>query len=92
MRKFVEQEYGKEYVVYDYDDGWKYWYFDNKRHREYGPAVYLEGNVWWFKCGYVHRDDGCAMYIDKDKAYYINNKYKSFYDLLFYEERERDKK
>jgi hypothetical protein len=39
----------KEYVVRIWDDGDKYWYVNDKSHREDGPAVELaNGTKRWF--------------------------------------------
>jgi len=39
--------------------GTKYWYLNDRLHREDGPAVeYVDGDKWWYFHGKPHRLDG----------------------------------
>jgi hypothetical protein len=43
-------------------NGTKYWYRNDKLHREEGPAVeYPNGNKYWYYNGYLHRENGPAV-------------------------------
>jgi hypothetical protein len=87
-------EYGKEYIFEESDTGHKKWFYRGKIHRDYGPAMeYSDGiiKVQWFNNDNIHRNDGFAeVWCDTDRWYFLNHAKKSFYDLLFYEETERD--
>ena len=54
----------------------KYWYLNDKLHREDGPACeWADGNKCWYINGKLHREDGPAVeYSDGSKYWYINNK------------------
>ena len=56
--------------------GTKYYYLNNKLHREDGPAVeYASGAKEWYKNGEIHREDGPAIELaDGRKFWYKNNK------------------
>jgi hypothetical protein len=92
-KEYKVQEYGKEYTVIDYMYETR-WLHRDKLHRDYGPAVEKYDNVkLWYKYGVPHRDDGyVAIKRNEETFYFLNSKRKSFYDLLFYEETERDVK
>ena len=50
-----------DYRVRVYADGSKFWYLNNKKHREDGPAAeYSNGFKWWYLNGELHREDGPA--------------------------------
>jgi hypothetical protein len=52
----------KTYIVYIDSLGTKRWYFNNKPHREDGPAVeYANGSKEWRLNGKIHREDGPAV-------------------------------
>jgi len=57
-------------------DGNKYWYLNDKLHREDGPAVeYKNGYKSWYIHGKRHREDGPAIeFAEGDKSWYINDK------------------
>ena len=61
------------YTVKVSDDGSQEWYFNDKLHREDGPA-FDNGNgtkVWWFH-GQRHREDGPAIeWNDGTKEWYL---------------------
>ena len=43
-------------------DGNKYWYKDDKLHREDGPAIeWADGSKFWYKDGACHREGGPAV-------------------------------
>jgi len=52
----------------------KYWYLNDKCHREDGPAIeFASGSKWWYINGKRHRVDGPAVeYYDGYKIWYIN--------------------
>ena len=55
----------------------KRWYFNDKLHREDGPAVeWFDGNKYWCINGKLHREDGPAVESSNGyKAWCINGKY-----------------
>jgi hypothetical protein len=62
-----------EYKVKVYDDGDKYWYLNNKLHREDGPAVECaNGDKCWFLYDKLHREDGPALECASYKQWYLN--------------------
>ena len=66
-----------EYVVKVYFYGDRFWYLNDKLHREDGPACeYASGSKEWYKNGKLHREDGPAIEWDSGyKEWYINGKY-----------------
>ena len=66
----------QEYTVKVYPNGDKYWYQNDKRHREDGPAIeFANGNKLWYQNGKLHREDGPAIeYANGYKAWYIEGK------------------
>jgi len=66
----------KTYKVQVDDDGTKYWYHNDKLHREDGPAVELPiGTKKWYLNGNIHRTDGPAVeYADGTKMWFVNGK------------------
>jgi hypothetical protein len=65
----------KTYIVKVDDDGSKYWYLNDHRHREDGPAEeYPNGTKKWFLNGKLHREDGPAVeWSDGTKRWYFND-------------------
>jgi hypothetical protein len=63
-----------EYTVRVKDNGDKFWYLNDKRHREDGPAgEYADGSKSWFLNGKWHREDGPAVeYASGSKSWYLN--------------------
>jgi len=57
-------------------NGTKFWYLDDKFHREDGPAVeYPDGQKQWWLNHNLHREDGPAIeYPDGTKLWYLNGK------------------
>ena len=57
--------------------GNKYWYKNDKLHREDGPACeYANGGKSWYKNGELHREDGPAReYANGNKVWYKNGKW-----------------
>jgi hypothetical protein len=57
-------------------DGTKFWYLNDKLHREDGPAVeYANGTKRWFLNDKLHREDGPAVeHSDGTKFWYLNDK------------------
>ena len=66
----------KTYKVNVYDNGSKYWYLNDKQHREDGPAVErADGTKFWFLNDKLHREDGPAFeYASGGKEWYLNGK------------------
>ena len=65
----------KTYKVQVDDDGSKYWYLNDQRHREDGPAEeYPNGTKKWFLNGKLHREDGPAIEwgVGGCKEWYLN--------------------
>jgi hypothetical protein len=53
---------GKMALAYIGSDGSQYWYLNDKRHREDGPAtIGPDGSQAWFLNGKYHREDGPAI-------------------------------
>ena len=73
-----------EYKVEVYPNGNKYWFLNNKCHREDGPAIELaSGNKRWYLKGQLHREDGPAVeHADGDKYWYLNGKEMSEQECL----------
>ena len=65
-----------EYRVKVYDTGFKYWYLNDKLHREDGPAVeHGSGTKYWYFNGILHREDGPAVdWACGDKEWHLNGK------------------
>jgi hypothetical protein len=65
-----------EYTVLVYPNGSKYWYLDNQRHREDGPAIeWAVGTKYWYLDGKHHREDGPAIECaDGSKYWYLDGK------------------
>ena len=66
----------KTYIVKVDDDGSKYRYLNDQRHREDGPAEeYPNGTKKWFLNGKLHREDGPAVeYPNGTKKWFLNGK------------------
>ena len=64
-----------EYKVKVYEDGQKWWFLNDQRHREDGPAVEsVSGNKYWYLNDQLHREDGPAVeFADGAKFWYLNN-------------------
>lgn len=55
----------------------KYWFIDNKFHRDDGPALEnnKSGSKSWFIENELHRDDGPALIVpDEEPLYYLHGK------------------
>ena len=65
-----------EYTVKVSASGNKYWYLNDKLHREDGPAVeWADGSKFWWLNGKLHREDGPAKeWANGDKYWYLNDK------------------
>ena len=65
-----------EYTVKVKDNGDKFWYLNDKLHREDGPAgEYADGSKAWYLNGKMHREDGPAReYADGFKSWWLNGK------------------
>jgi hypothetical protein len=64
------------YTVKVNDYGTKFWYLNDKRHREDGPAVECaNGSKFWYLNGKLHRKDGPATErTDGRKEWWIDGK------------------
>jgi len=65
-----------ESKMVEFEDGNKFWYLNEKLHREQGPAVISpDGTKEWYLNGERHREQGPAV-IDSDgyKEWYFNGK------------------
>ena len=58
-------------------DGVKYWYKNDKLHREDGPAIeFPDGSKHWRQNDELHREGGPAVELpDGYKAWYQNNRF-----------------
>ena len=63
----------KTYTV-EVSDGTKFWYLNDKLHREDGPAIeYADGSKYWYLNDKLHREDGPAIeYVSGSKYWYLN--------------------
>jgi hypothetical protein len=63
-----------KYTVKVYPNGDKFWYLNDKLHREDGPAVeWANGDKYWYLNGKRHREDGPAVeQANGDKYWYLN--------------------
>ena len=66
-----------EYKVKVYADGDKYWYLNDKVHREDGPAIeYANGTKYWYLNDKYHREDGPAIeWANGAKEWFLNDKH-----------------
>ena len=64
-----------EYTVKVYDNGDKFWFLNDKYHREDGPAVeWVDGYKAWYRNGKLHREDGPAVeYPNGDKEWFFDD-------------------
>jgi NTP pyrophosphatase (non-canonical NTP hydrolase) len=64
-----------EYTVKEYANGDKYWYLNDKLHREEGPAIEsASGGKYWYLKGKLHREDGPAVeYADGSKSWWLDD-------------------
>ena len=64
-----------EYTVKVFDNGDRWWYLNDKRHREDGPAIeYSNGSRWWYLNDKLHREDGPAMeFTNGTRRWYLND-------------------
>jgi hypothetical protein len=67
----------KTYTVKIDNNGTKFWYYNDKFHREDGPAIeYVNGYKAWYINGKLHREDGPAIeWADGYKEWYINGQH-----------------
>jgi hypothetical protein len=65
-----------KYEVKVHTNGDKFWYLNDKLHREDGPAIeYSDGDKAWYLNGLRHREDGPAFeYTNGNKFWYLNGK------------------
>jgi len=65
-----------EYTVKVKDNGNKFWYLNDKLHREDGPAAeYADGDKFWYLNDKIHREDGPAIErANGNKFWYLNDK------------------
>jgi hypothetical protein len=63
-----------EYTVKVNTNRDKYWYLNDKRHREDGPAIEdSDGTKSWYLNGKLHREDGPAIeYPNGHKEWWLN--------------------
>jgi hypothetical protein len=68
----IEYKLNGKLSAIESSDGTKYWYINDKRHREDGPAVESSvGTKEWYLNGNCHREDGPAVeYSDGTKCWY----------------------
>ena len=64
------------YEVKVYSNGTKYWYLNDKLHREDGPACeYPNGDKLWYLNDKLHREDGPAFeHASGAKFWYLDGK------------------
>ena len=63
-----------EYTVKVNDDGDRFWYINDKLHRERAPAIEsANGTKHYYLNGKRHREDGAAIeYANGNKSWYLN--------------------
>ena len=61
------------YSVKVFENGSRFWFMNNKRHREDGPsAEYADGTKRWYLNDELHREDGPAIeWADGGKDWYL---------------------
>jgi hypothetical protein len=66
----------KTYTVKVYANGTKFWYLNDKLHREDGPTCeYANGDKAWYRDDKRHREDGPAVeFADGRKFWYHDDK------------------
>ena len=66
-----------KYEVRVYEDGTKFWFLKDNRHRVDGPAIeWASGTKEWYLNGKRHREDGPAIeYTDGDESWYLKGEY-----------------
>ena len=64
-----------EYTVKVYPNGSKFWYLNDKYHREDGPAIeFANGDKSWYLNGKLHREDGPAIEcVNGSKYWWLND-------------------
>jgi hypothetical protein len=63
-----------KYTVEAYADGTKFWYLNDKLHREGGPAIErANGTKSWYLSGELHREDGPAVEGAKGAKFWLLN-------------------
>ena len=76
MKQYKTIENHITYDIKEYDNGDKFWYKNEKLHRENGPARdYADGDKFWYKNGKCHRDGGPAHEYNGNKDYWYNGQY-----------------
>jgi hypothetical protein len=62
------------------DEGNKFWWLNNRIHREDGPAIeFADGSKEWYLNGEHHRTDGPAVeYADGHKEWWLDGYWISF--------------
>ena len=79
-KKYTEEEFNikmnNKLTVTTDKHGSKFWWLNNKLHRETGPAVeHANGHKSWYINGELHREDGPALeWPDGTKSWYINGR------------------
>jgi len=73
----VKVNKGNQSICETDKDGNKYWYLNDRLHREDGPAIeFINGHKEWHFCGELHRLDGPAIkYASGDKCWFVHGKY-----------------
>lgn len=62
--------------AYEFTNGrGKFWYLNNKRHRDNGPAIEQPSVSEWFVYGKRHREDGPAIVSKDFKEWWLNGKF-----------------
>jgi len=62
MKQYKITENNITYNIQEHLNGNKFYYLNDKRHRENGPAIeYHSGDKAWYKNGKLHRNDGQAV-------------------------------
>ena len=64
-----------EYTAKVYPNGDKFWWLNDKLHREDGPAYEsANGDKFWYLNDKLHREDGPAIeWANGDKEWYLND-------------------
>ena len=62
--------------AFEWANGNKEWWLNNRRHREDGPAIEkVNGTKAWFLNNQLHREDGPAIeWADGDKEWWLNDR------------------
>jgi len=77
MKSYQITENNITYDIIEHSDNNKFYYLNDKLHRENGPAMeFVNSTKYWYKNGKQHRDNGPAVeYPSGNKDYWYDGEY-----------------